>query len=40
VLTVLNGGASVAHLNFSGSYTNASFSLAGDGHGGTAIHFV
>ena len=40
VLTVLNGATTVAQLNFTGSYTNANFSLASDGHNGTAIHFV
>ncbi len=40
VLTVLNGATPVAHLNFTGSYTNASFSLTSDGHNGTLIHFV
>lgn len=40
VLTVLNGSAPVAHLNFIGSYTNADFSLVSAGSLGTQIHFV
>jgi hypothetical protein len=39
VLTVENGSATVASLRFSGSYTTGSFTLMGDGHGGTVITF-
>jgi hypothetical protein len=40
VLTVLDGSTAVAHLNFNGSYSTSSFSLASDLHGGTLIKFV
>jgi hypothetical protein len=38
-LTVENGNTTVASLRFSGSYNTGSFTLAGDGHGGTLITF-
>jgi hypothetical protein len=40
VLTVMNGKATVATLNFAGSYTTSDFTLGSDGHGGTAVAFV
>jgi hypothetical protein len=40
VLTVLDGSTAVAHLNFNGSYSTSSFSLASDSHGGTLIKFA
>ena len=36
-LDVLNGGTQVAALHFTGSYSQSSFTLVGDGHGGSAI---
>ena len=38
-LTVSEGSSVVAQLRLSGTYTSTSFTLAGDGHGGTAIAF-
>ncbi len=40
VLTVTNGSATVASLNFTGSYTTSSFTLSPDGHTGTFIKFL
>ena len=40
VLTVFDGSAAVAHLNFNGSYSTSNFSLASDSHGGTLIKFA
>jgi hypothetical protein len=40
VLTVSDGSTAIAHLNFNGSYSTSSFSLASDLHGGTLIKFV
>lgn len=40
VLSVDNGSVGVAHLHFSGSYTNSNFALSSDGHGGSMISFV
>jgi hypothetical protein len=40
ILTVQDGGATVANLHFGGAYTTADFSLSNDGHGGTMIGFV
>jgi hypothetical protein len=39
-LTISNGTTLVAKLEVKGSYTNASFKLASDGHGGSLISFV
>ncbi len=39
-LTITNGTTVVAKLQVRGSYTNASFKLGSDGHGGSLISFV
>jgi hypothetical protein len=39
ILTVENGSATVASLQFGGSYSTGSFTLMGDGHNGTLITF-
>jgi hypothetical protein len=39
VLSVMNGGSTVATLHFNGSYTMSSFTVGSDGHGGTQIGF-
>jgi hypothetical protein len=36
-LSVLNGGATVGRLAFTGSYTTSNFVLGSDGHGGSLI---
>ncbi len=38
-LTVKDGNATVASLQFSGSYTQGSFIVGADGHGGTSVTF-
>jgi hypothetical protein len=40
VLSVHNGGATVASLHFSGNYSTASFLVTSDNHGDSLIHFV
>lgn len=40
VLTVANGGAAVAHLDFIGNYNTSNFALSSDGHGGSLVTFV
>jgi hypothetical protein len=40
VLTVMDGSATVASLNFVGNYNTTDFALNADGHGGTVITFV
>jgi hypothetical protein len=39
-LTVMDGKATVATLDFAGSYTTSDFALGSDGHGGTAVTFI
>jgi hypothetical protein len=40
VLTVVDNGATVASLHFTGSYTTGDFMLASDGNGGSLITFI
>jgi hypothetical protein len=40
ILTVTDNSQTVASLHFSGTYTDNSFVLASDGHGGTLITYT